>query len=85
MIRNKILPKYQLYVRINFHRVSNFTADPVAKAMLNPYKRVVKVETIPDKSQRKERFLSLFAAHTGNENRKLTQIMNEDIRMFPNI
>lgn len=44
----------------------SFTSAPIAKALLNAHKRGVKVETILDKSQRREKYTSAtFLANSG--------------------
>jgi phosphatidylserine/phosphatidylglycerophosphate/cardiolipin synthase-like enzyme len=44
----------------------SFTSAPIAKALLNAYKRGVKVEVILDKSQRTEKYSSAdFLSHAG--------------------
>lgn len=44
----------------------SFTSKPIAKALLDAYKRGVKVEVILDKSQRSEKYSSAdFMAHAG--------------------
>jgi phosphatidylserine/phosphatidylglycerophosphate/cardiolipin synthase-like enzyme len=44
----------------------SFTSVPIAKALLNAHKRVVKVETILDKSQRRGKYTSAtFLANSG--------------------
>jgi phosphatidylserine/phosphatidylglycerophosphate/cardiolipin synthase-like enzyme len=44
----------------------SFTSVPIAKALLNAYKRRVKVEAILDKSQRKEKYTSAtFLVNSG--------------------
>jgi phosphatidylserine/phosphatidylglycerophosphate/cardiolipin synthase-like enzyme len=44
----------------------SFTSTPIAKALLNAYKRGVKVQAILDKSQRREKYTSAtFLANSG--------------------
>ena len=49
-----------------FVQAYSFTSAPIAKALLNAHKRGVKVETILDKSQRREKYTSAtFLANSG--------------------